>query len=243
VELWRCEMKRVLALLVCVTLAIAGSVAYAEESGCFQSTDNWIIRVFSEGTASPYKIMLVVIDPATGLRVPHSSVQAFAGPTPACRNLDRATSHLCEIESMAQSPDMSLGCDAVAGTAYVIHDQAGYPTISTIPEIVRTGSTVPGALQAAPAFMAFGNVPTGRKTLSVIVTNTGATDAHISSVSVPGAPFRKTADTCTGATVAPGAGSCSISMTFAPVTVGPYDGSFTITSDAGNVIVQMTGSK
>ncbi|MBA4373006.1 MAG: hypothetical protein C0402_09135 [Thermodesulfovibrio sp.] len=240
-------MKRFLMIIVCMTLAITGnlavSVAYAEESGCFQSTDNWIIRVFSEGMASPHKIMLAVIDPVTGLRVPHSAIRAFAGATTACRNLDRATSHLCELESAAQSPDISLGCDAVAGTAYIIHDQAGEATISTIPDIVKATTSGATALQTTPAFLAFGKLPTGRKTISVTVTNSGAADVHITSVSMPAAPFRKTLDTCTGAVIAPATGSCSISITFAPVTAGSYTGSFNISSDGGNVTVQLTGSK
>jgi hypothetical protein len=236
-------MKSVLSILVFAALIMAGSAVYAEESGCFQKTDNWIIRVYSEDMAGQYRVMLAVIDPVTALRVPHSSIKAFAGAAPTCKNLDRASSHLCEIESAAQSPDLSLGCDTTAGTAYIIHDQAGYPTITTIPDIIRAAAPNPPALVATPGFLDYGKVLTGRKTLSVTVTNNSATGVHISSVSMPAAPYRKATDSCTGAVLAPSTGSCTISMTFAPVTTGTYSGNFDINSDAGTISVQLTGMK
>ncbi|MBI5846798.1 MAG: choice-of-anchor D domain-containing protein [Nitrospirae bacterium] len=235
-------MKRMMTI---VLLAFVGmvSVAFAEETGCLQTTDNWIIRAYSGGTASPnYTFTLAVIDPVSGQLVPHSDIKAFVGATTPCLNADRVTTHLCEIEANAQSPDISLACDAAAGTAYIVHDHAGQLTISTIPDLVKYAATNP-VLQATPASLIFGRVAKGTKTLVVTVTNTGTAPLHISTVTTPAAPYSKPTDTCTGATVAPTTGSCSISIKFAPLTVASYPGSFTINSDGGTATIQLTGSK
>src|SRR5574340_309994 len=99
------NMKRYLIIMCVMALILMTGTAFAEEAGCFQSTDNWIIRVYSGGTASPYSFTLAVVDPATGLFVPHSSIKAFAGATAPCLNADRAATNLCQIETGAQSPD------------------------------------------------------------------------------------------------------------------------------------------
>jgi len=229
-------------MVMTIMLIVLVGQAFAEEAGCLQSKDNWIIRVYSEGSASPYSFTLAVVDPVTGGLVSHSDIKAFAGATALCLNPDRVATNLCEIEAGAQSPDVSLGCDSAAGTAYIVHDHAGQLTISTMPDIVRYVVAAP-VLQATPASLAFGKVSKGSKTLSVTVTNSGTSALHVSSVTEPAAPFSKISDTCTGATVAPTKGSCMISMKFAPLTTGSYAGSFNINSDGGNVTAQLTGSR
>jgi hypothetical protein len=225
-------MKRcivIVSMLMITMMSFAGIVS-AEEAGCFQTTDNWIIRVYSEGALNLYSLSLAVLE-ANGSLVPASQIDGL-----------RTLANPYLFEDSATKPDLSLGCDTVAGTAYIVHDHAGQLTVSTIPHIAKYVAASP-VLQVTPAFLAFGRVTKGTKTLSVIVTNTGTAALHISSVTAPSAPYSKATDTCTGATVAPTTGTCSISIKFAPLVTGSYPGSFTINSDGGNTAVQLTGSK
>ncbi|MBI5100318.1 MAG: choice-of-anchor D domain-containing protein [Nitrospirae bacterium] len=227
-------------LILTIAMAFAG-VAYAEEAGCFQSKDNWLIRVYSEGAGSPYSFTLAVIDPTTGGLLPHTVIKAFAGATAPCLNADRAATNLCRIESDAQKPDISLGCDSTAGTVHVVHDHAGQLMISTIPDIVRYLAAT-SALQVTPVSLDFGKIVKG-KTLSLTVSNTGTADLHISSITPPNAPFSIVSNSCTNSTIAPATGSCGISINFDHASKGTYTDTINISSDGGNVTVQLTGSK
>ena len=54
--------------------------AEAEEAGCYQSADNWIIRVYSGGVISPYSLSyslsLAVMD-TNGAIVPASQIDGL----------------------------------------------------------------------------------------------------------------------------------------------------------------------
>ncbi|MGQ9426453.1 choice-of-anchor D domain-containing protein [Gilvimarinus sp. F26214L] len=95
----------------------------------------------------------------------------------------------------------------------------------------------------APSSLDFGTVaPAGSKTLSAVVSNTGTADLVISNVSSPGAPFSISSHDC--ATVA-AAGSCQISVEFAPAAEGSFASSITVASndpDEGSVVIGLSGS-
>lgn len=235
-------MKKILMFVfAALALMSMGSAVYAEETGCYQTSDRWIIRVFSGGVAVPYSFTLAVSDPATGALIPHSDIKAFSGGTSPCLNPDSATTNLCVIEQNAENTDVSLACDGAAGTAYVFHDSAGTPTLTTLPDI-KSLPVPGGVLSTNKTQMLFGQVARGAyKQISVTVSNSGTAPLPITSVSTPAAPFSIVSNPCAGATLAPAA-TCIIKVRFTPTAVTAYTGSFTISSTGGNATITLKGS-
>ena len=95
----------------------------------------------------------------------------------------------------------------------------------------------------APANLDFGNLaPGGSNTLNAAINNLGTADLVISNVSNPAAPFSIASSNCS--VVAP-AGSCQISVVFAPGAGGSYSDSITVSSndpDTGNAVINLSGS-
>ena len=84
--------------------------------------------------------------------------------------------------------------------------------------------------------LAFGSQPLGNPSTpqSLTLTNTGAAALSLFSVTITGVhpgDFTKTADTCTGATLA-SAASCSITARFNPTALGPRNAAFLVTTNA-----------
>lgn len=74
----------------------------------------------------------------------------------------------------------------------------------------------PGRLEIAPGAVAFGPVAAGSAAaLTVDVENTGHLALELGTVDTPPAPFTLNTDTCSGASLAPGAG-CELEVGFAP---------------------------
>jgi uncharacterized repeat protein (TIGR01451 family) len=87
----------------------------------------------------------------------------------------------------------------------------------------------------------FGNVATGATATSVVtMTNTGSAPLTITTAVVSGTRFGKAADSCTGASVAPG-NSCTVSVTFNPNNGLPRIGALTFTDNAGTQVVALAG--
>ncbi len=217
--------------LLVIVLMMSTGWAEAEEAGCYQSADKWIIRVYSDGVVSPYSLSLAVID-TNGVFIPASQIEGL-----------KTLTNPYLFEGAATKPDLSLGCDA-AGTAYILHDSSGQLSFTTISDIVSVSVGTP-VLQSSTTLISFGTITSGTtKDSAVTVTNIGTAALHITSVTVPAAPFSKISDTCTGVAIAP-SGICSIGIRFAPTAATPYNSSFSITSDGGNatITLQGTGSK
>jgi hypothetical protein len=108
-------------------------------------------------------------------------------------------------------------------------------------------SIAPG-LTTNPSALRFTPVPakgTGAMQ-SINVTNPGSGDLHIAIAQAAGpngADFAKVGDTCSGATV-PAGGSCTVSLKFAPKTVGTKTAALQITDDAAGSpqFVPLTGT-
>lgn len=236
-------MTRIGICAVLMLVLLAGA-AYSEEAGCLQTRNNWIIRVVSEGVASPYGFVLEVTDPLTGLLVKHDKIKAFAGATPPylCLNPDSKTTSLCLIESNAQNTDVSLACDAVAGTAYIFHDKGGQPYLTSIKDITLVAAAGTPILTTSATQLNFGTIAKNTSTsLTLTARNTGTANLTISSVTSPVAPFSKITDTCNGATLIP-TGTCTITIRFAPTGITVYNGSFNIVSNGGNATISLTGA-
>lgn len=223
--------------------ALLPAAAFSEEAGCLQTRNNWIIRVVSEGVAAPYGFVLEVTDPTTGALITHNKIKAFAGPAPLfqCLNPDSATTNLCLVESNAQNTDVSLACDAAAGTAYIFHDRGGQPYLTSIRDIILVVTGTP-VLTTSATQLNFGSIAVNTNTsLTLTARNTGTANLTISSVTSPAAPFSKTADTCNGATLIP-AGTCTVTIRFAPTSTIAYTGNFSILSNGGNATISLTGT-
>jgi hypothetical protein len=99
------------------------------------------------------------------------------------------------------------------------------PQLTAFPEPAQ-----PGALTATPASLSFGDVASGSKSSAqaVTVTNTGASAASVSSISVTG-NFSQT-NNC-GSSIAAN-GSCTVNVTFAPTSGGTLTGTLSVASSA-----------
>ena len=77
---------------------------------------------------------------------------------------------------------------------------------------------------------------------TVTVSNRGSAALTISALSVTGATFARTNDSCLSINVAPGA-SCTVTVAFTPTITGTYTGTLTITSNAPDspASVSLTG--
>jgi hypothetical protein len=119
---------------------------------------------------------------------------------------------------------------SATGAATIASNLSGSPnTVS----FTGTGVTTPVAiLNASPALLAFGNVNVGTSSSrTVTLSNTGAVDASVSSVTVTGPGF--SSSVATPFTVKAGT-STSLNIGFLPAANGSASGAASITSDAGN---------
>lgn len=220
-------------IMMIVQMAVIGTLlltrlAGAAETGCFLPADNWLVRVYSEGTG-PYTFSMAVMN-TSGALVPASTISAFA-----------ASSNPYLFENNANSASVSLSCDTINGTAYIFHDHAGQLTLTTIQNIINVPTEQP-VLQVSANLLDYGPVFVGvNKGIDLIATNSGTADLHVTSVSSPLLPFKIMTDTCSTTPVVP-AGTCTIRVRFTPTAVTAYTGSFTINSDGGNAAIQLQGS-
>jgi hypothetical protein len=110
--------------------------------------------------------------------------------------------------------------------------------------LTGSGYQVP-TINVVPLTLNFGSISVGTTaTLNVAVSNTGAADLTILTVTSPGSVFTIVGNTCLSGPIIPG-GSCSISVKFAPASNIIYNSNFTITSNAFNapsVTVNLTGT-
>ena len=114
----------------------------------------------------------------------------------------------------------------------------------------RTGSVslsgtgrAPGAqLEAAPTVLAFEPTAVG-ETVSAAATfrNVGGAPLTIESVGLPNAPFAAEGAPEAPATIEAGK-SITITIDFAPTTIGDFDGEITLTTSAGTGVVHLSGN-
>jgi len=120
---------------------------------------------------------------------------------------------------------------AAAATVSVADNASGSPQTVTL-----TGTATAPAVSLNPASIAFGNQPVGTTSSATAVTlnNTGNGPLSITSITFTGTNPGQFAQTNTcGATVYAG-GSCTISVTFVPITTGSKSASLTVTDNASD---------
>ena len=102
-------------------------------------------------------------------------------------------------------------------------------------KVALSGTAVaPATLSVAPTSQDFGSVQVGAASAatSFTVTNTGGVASGTLTATVAGAQFAGSADTCSGKTLA-AAATCTISVTFNPISVGATTGSLTVSGTPG----------
>ncbi len=114
---------------------------------------------------------------------------------------------------------------------------------STLPLAVSlTGLGVQSQLQVSPAKLDFGALPTGAAaSLSLTLANTG--NSPITGISLQTTSGFAVSTPCAVATLAPG-GSCSVTLTFSPLSAGAQTGTLKVlSSDSGSpVSIALTGT-
>ena len=104
------------------------------------------------------------------------------------------------------------------------------------------GLAVRSAWLHLPGPVNFGNVLVGdADSRTVPVSNSGDDPLVISSVSLTGAQYAITANTCTGSTIPPG-GSCSVTVRLAPTSVGSKSGTLQVNTSLPSALVPNTVS-
>ncbi len=115
--------------------------------------------------------------------------------------------------------------------AFTFNLGSGNSGWSTTPVLTAYPNPVqPGALNASPTTLSFGDVASGSTSSAqtVTVSNPGSSAASVSSVSVTGA-FSQT-NTC--GTSIPAGGTCTVSVKFAPTATGSASGNLSVASSA-----------
>jgi hypothetical protein len=132
------------------------------------------------------------------------------------------------------------GEEVVSTNSFVVQSAAPPPA----PDITVTDSVAP----ATDLAIDFGSVFEGSSAeQTVTVTNNGSADLVMGPMAqsdILEAPFSLSADTCSGATLSPGA-TCSISALFAPAVAGSYTDTFDIPSndpDENPVVFSLSGA-
>ena len=119
----------------------------------------------------------------------------------------------------------------VTGTLTVSDNASGSPQTVTL-----SGTGIaPVAGLSAQSLTFTEPVSTTSAAEMLTVTNTGSSNLNISTAAIGGtnpSDFAKSADTCTGATVAPTM-TCAVSVTFTPSTTGSFKASLIFTDNAG----------
>jgi hypothetical protein len=136
-------------------------------------------------------------------------------------------------------------------TAAIILISSSFCFAAERTSVTSSGETLYYVGTAAPSIsitqsgLSFGTLVVGSSlTLSLTVTNNGAGDLLIDSVTSPAPPFSITADTCSGQTIKEGT-TCNISVDFAPASPGAFSSNITIPSNDPantNLDVTLTGN-
>ena len=166
----------------------------------------------------------------------------FSDSTSACSGAVLAPNSSCTI-SVTFSPSAA---GERSETISIADDALGSPQIIQV-----SGNATPApapAVTISPNPLNFPATTQGTKgsTLNAVVTNAGTATLHISAVNLAGsntADFSNSTSACVGAALAPNA-TCSISVTFAPLSTGPRSETISLTDDASDSpqVIQASGT-
>ncbi len=150
----------------------------------------------------------------------------FAKSADTCTGATVAVNATCTV-SVTFSPTAASGRNAALSFA---DDAAGSPQT-----LALTGTGVAPAISLTPTSLTYGSqgIGTTSTAQTITVTNNGTAALHVTSVTFTGTnagDFAKSADTCTGASVAALA-ACSVSVTFSPTATGARSATISFADD------------
>ena len=118
--------------------------------------------------------------------------------------------------------------------SFIINSNAGNAPAYTI-SLTGIGRAVP-QISISPNPVNFGNLTNNSSTTRTItVSSTGSKTLIISSHTSPTAPFSIISSTCTAGINLAAGSNCTITVRFAPTTIGTHNGSFIVYSNTGDV--------
>ena len=176
-----------------------------------------------------------------------------------CKRDDVAPTFACETvtvdAAVADATDTCTGATLAAMATCSFHVRFAPDAVAAFTGVAGVSATTGGAASinltgagtsalTAPSPLAFGGITVnGMSDLPVTFTNGGgATTGALTTARSGDAQFSIQADTCNAATVAP-AGTCTVTVRFAPIATGAVTGTLTVTGDPGGpVAVQLTGT-
>lgn len=106
-----------------------------------------------------------------------------------------------------------------------------------------TGESSAAQISVDPAVVSFGGTAVNGTpvTTSTTFSNTGAQPLTITGITLPAAPFSATGLPAIGSTLAPGQ-SMTVTLTFAPTTLGLFTDELDVITTAGTGVAQMSGT-
>ncbi|HQZ61033.1 MAG TPA: choice-of-anchor D domain-containing protein [Dokdonella sp.] len=104
---------------------------------------------------------------------------------------------------------------------------------------------LPGALAVSPTSINFGSIAVGSSSAAQTVTlsNTGGSPLQVTAITAATAPFASSGGSCGAVPFALAAGaSCTLDYMFSPTASGPASQNLTVTSNAGNGAIALSGT-
>jgi hypothetical protein len=161
-------------------------------------------------------------------------------------NVDRAVGDVFRLEQRIRVT-LVFAAQAVgmkAATLEIAHDGTTSPfriSITGVATAVR--GLVPNVTELDLGDV---RINTRSKQRTLTFTNAAPAEAHVTTVDVAGrdrADFLVISETCTANPLAPGGGTCTVTLVARPSAMGPRDADLTVTADvpAGNVPLHMVG--
>jgi len=160
-----------------------------------------------------------------------SSSSEFVLGAPAQTTLAQGASTTLPVTFKPSSPGLK-------GASLIVSTNVGSASTS----LSGTALSSAALLQVSAPVISFGGTPVNTPvTQPLTLTNIGATTLVLQSFTQPNAPFSVVQLPANGTTLAPNA-SVTLTLRFAPNTLGNFSGTFGITSNGGSTSVGLTGT-
>jgi hypothetical protein len=235
----------VCAVEIGIDRALAGSGSaqpvtlnlYVHSGGAFPTGTSTLLTTLALAVANQSGSLLSV---PIGGRVPAGSQLIVEVLTPDAQAAGH--SFFMGSNALGQSADSFLrapNCGVFAPTSNVA---SGFSAMQIV--LNARGAAAPGvaALTPVPAVIDFGHVLIGQTELRVIrLINTGTASADIASIAFPPSPFALVGDTCSGRSLALGAG-CALTYSFLPLSTETVSTSLLVASNAAPTNIGMSGA-
>jgi hypothetical protein len=223
-------MKRIkkIAVVLFAALLCFAVTAMAGESSFYDTTNNWIVRAYTESTptAGIYSIFVEILD---------EDGDYFAPTSDILLNGQALSANPLLIDANQVTDEVSIAYKYVAGGTeiFVFGDETGVPGQIHNNRILSKNNPVAPANISVSGNGVFGDVDVDATppTKAITVSNTGVANLILGNISVTGTGFSQVAGGCTdGQTLTQGQ-NCIVTVQFDPTTQGAYVGNLSIPSN------------